>query len=155
MAGALAATAKGSEADRRFVGAWSLAAYEQHRAAGAVSYPMGKDPLGRIAYDAAGRMSAQLMRSDRPKFAAGARQQGTPEEIRAAYTGYVGYYGTFAVDEQKKTVTHHVEGCSFPNWIGTDLVRHFEFAGDHLILRVGSLAAGDSSELRLTWLKLR
>jgi len=150
MAGALAMSAKNKDP---FLGAWTLATYEQHKADGAVAYPMGKDVVGRITYDAGGRMSAQIMRRDRPKFTSGSRQQGTPEEVRAAYYGYVGYYGPFDVDEQKKIVLHHVECCSFPNWVGTDLVRHYEFQGDRLILRVGSLAAGDASELRLTWVK--
>jgi hypothetical protein len=154
LAGALAAPMKGQNL-KRFHGSWTLTGYEQRKADGAVTYPMGKDPVGRIAYDATGHMSAQLMRRDRPKFTSGSRQQGTPEEIRAAYYGYVGYYGLYDVDEAKKIVTHHVECCSFPNWVGTDLVRHFEFDGDRLILRVGSLAAGDASELRLTWLKTR
>ena len=151
LAGALAAPARGQNVKERFLGAWTLVSYEQHKNDGTVSHPMGKDAAGRIVYDAGGYMSAQLMRRDRPKFASGSRQRGTPEEVREAYYGYVGYYGPYDIDEPKKIVTHHVECCSFPNWVQTDLVRHFEFDGGRLILRVGLLAAGDASELRLTW----
>jgi len=160
LAGGLAATLRGQklkpkpDPNQRFRGVWTLAAYEQRKADGAVTYPMGANAIGRITYDEAGRMSAQLMRRDRPLFASRNRQQGTPEEIRAAYYGYVGYFGSYTVNEQDQTVAHHVECCSFPNWVGTDLVRHFEFDGDRLILRVGSLAAGDASELRLVWVRL-
>src|ERR1051326_1342034 len=70
----------------RFWGAWILASYEHLKTDGAVSYPMGTDPVGRLTYDGLGRMSAQLMRRDRPRFAGGTRQNGTAEEIRAAFT---------------------------------------------------------------------
>ena len=33
--------------------------------------------------------------------------------------------GVIAIDPSRGTVTHHVEGASFPNWVDTDLVRLF------------------------------
>ena len=101
----------------RFWGAWILATYEQHKADGGVSYPMGPDAVGRITYDPAGRMSAQLMRRNRPRFASQFRQEGTAEEIRAAFLGYLGYYGPYTLNENDKTIIHHVECASFPNWV--------------------------------------
>jgi hypothetical protein len=31
--------------------------------------------------------------------------------------------------QPRRVVVHHVEGCSFPNWIGTRQERHFHFDG--------------------------
>ena len=128
----------------RFRGAWTLLTYEQLKTGAAPSSPMGKDALGRLCYDADGRMSAQLSRRDRPRFASRTRAQGTAEEIRAAFEGFLAYYGPYRIDEKAGTVTHHVECCSYPNWVGTDQVRRYEFDGGHLIL----YAPGD---YKLVW----
>lgn len=142
LAGALAAPLSGQQ--ERFRGTWTLVSYEQHKADGSASYPLGKDPVGRLFYDADGRMWVQLMRRDRPLFVSRTRQQGTADEIRAAFEGFLAYYGPYKINEKENTVIHHVECCSFPNWVGTDQVRRFEFAGGRLIL----YAPGD---YKLVW----
>ena len=80
-------------------------------------------------------------RSDRSRFANSDPRKGTDAEIRDAFTGYSAYYGSYAVDEKAGTVTHHVEGAWFPNWIGTKQVRRYEFSGNRLTLRA-DLPAG-------------
>ncbi len=68
----------------------------------------------------------------RPKYAG---RQPTPDEAKAAITGYIAYFGTFTVDEKARTVTHHRTGNINPGGLG-DFVRRYEFApGDRLILR--------------------
>jgi hypothetical protein len=127
-----------------FIGAWTLVSYERRTAAGGLEYPMGAHPVGRIAYDPLGRMSAQLMRADRPRFE---NSPGSAEEKIAAFDGYVAYYGTYTVNPANHTVVHHVEASLNPNWVGTDLTRSYEFSGSQLILR--------TSELRLVWERAR
>jgi len=128
---------------QHFVGQWTLISYEQRSPTGEVTQPFGKDPIGRISYDPHGHMSAQLMRRDRLKFADSDPRKGTDAEIRNAFTEYAGYYGSYTVDEKAGTVTHHVEGAWFPNWIGSNQVRRFEFSGNQLTLRA-DLPAGPS-----------
>ena len=130
-----------SQTAQRFVGHWRLISYEQRSTSGEVTEPLGKDPIGRISYDTDGHMSAQLMRRDRSRFANSDPRKGTDAEIRDAFTGYSAYYGSYSVDEKSGTVTHHVEGAWFPNWIGTKQVRRYEFSGNRLILRA-DLPAG-------------
>ena len=84
-------------------------------------------------------MSAQLMRSDRPAFAICDFQGGTPEEIKTAIEGFLAYFGTYEIDEEKATVTHHVRGGSFPNWVGSDHIGFFEFSRNRLTLRTRSI----------------
>jgi hypothetical protein len=136
-----------------FVGAWKLISFERRTTAGGeVTYPMGQNPVGRLTYDALGRMSAQIMRPDRPKFQAGdAARTGTAEEKIAAFDGYTAYYGTYTVNESERVVTHHVEASLYPNWVGTDQRRPYEFVGDQLTLHVVNGAA----ESKLVWERVR
>ncbi|HEV2688580.1 MAG TPA: lipocalin-like domain-containing protein, partial [Bryobacteraceae bacterium] len=46
----------------RFIGVWKLVSCELKSANGDLTYPYGEQPIGRITYDKAGRMSATLMR---------------------------------------------------------------------------------------------
>jgi lipocalin-like protein len=144
LAAAMAPPLAAQSIGERFRGAWSLVSYEQRKAGAPPAYPMGKDALGRLSYDADGRMAAQLMRRERPRFASRSRYEGTLEELRAAFEGFLSYYGPYRIDETKRTVTHHVECCSYPNWVGTEQVRRFEFDGGRLIL----YAPGD---YKLVW----
>ena len=59
-----------------FIGVWNLISFERRTAAGEVTYPMGAKPVGRLTYDALGRMSAQIMRPDRPKFQSASSGRG-------------------------------------------------------------------------------
>jgi hypothetical protein len=99
-------------------------------------------------YQPEGKMVACLMRRQRTRFAAGNRHEATPTECIAAYREYVSYFGSFTVQESDGTVTHHVEGATFSNWIGTDLVRNFIFQGNTLTL---SLVAPNGSAHQLIW----
>ncbi len=97
-----------------------------------MTYPMGRNISGMLMYDANGHMSAQIMHLDRPTFASDDQLKGNPEEIKSAFEGFVAYFGTYEVNKEEGTVTHHVEGSSFPNWVGTDQRRFFEFYGNQL-----------------------
>lgn len=117
---------------------------------------MGKDVVGRLVYEANGRMSVILGRQDRPKFAvAPGAGGGTPDQIRAAFQGFVAYYGTYSVHAGQKQVTHSIEFSSLPNWAGTTQTRTFELQGDRLILRNQLIADGKAVEDRLVWKRLR
>jgi hypothetical protein len=125
---------EGKQTDPRFIGTWSLATSEFRTTTGTVTYPLGEKAVGLLIYDSGGRMAAQLMRLDRPKFASGDMRKGTPEEIKAAVDGYVAYFGRFEVNSENRTIVHHVEGSLFPNWLGQDQVRSFEFSSDAQVL---------------------
>ena len=140
---------------KQIVGVWKLVSYDwKDKASGEVRHPFGDHPVGRITYDAAGRMSAQLMRAERKTLggpstlgAVSAVAAASDQDLREMVSGYVGYFGTFDIDEAARTVIHHVEGALIPSWVGTDLRRVYEFAGDRLIL-TGAL---DQAVVRLVW----
>jgi hypothetical protein len=140
---------------QKFIGTWKLVSSEFRTSDGQVSYPLGQGAVGILMYDSGGRMAAQLMRSDRPPFASGDMRRGTPEEIRAAADGYVAYFGRYDVDDNKATVVHHVEGSLFPNWVGQDQVRFFEFSAGRLTLKtLPFLSGGQEITGILVWERL-
>ena len=106
-------------------------------------------------------MAVQLLDPDRPRFASQDRARGTDAEVRAAFDGSFSYYGRYVIDSLRRTVTHRVDGSSFPNWMGTDLVRSFsvervEAGGDRLILATPLQAVGGQRvATTLVWQRLR
>jgi len=151
----LAASLASGQAPGKFVGVWKLISFEQRTTAGEVSHPMGQKPVGRLTYDASGHMSAQLMLPDRPKFEAPSKVRGSAEQKIAAFDGYTAYYGTYTVDEAHRTVIHHVEASLYPNWVGTEQRRLFEFSDGKLILRAVNGAGGPGTESRLVWERVK
>ena len=129
----------------QFIGTWTLVTSEFRRSDGMVIYPYGQDALGVLTYDAAGNMTAQVMRADRPVFVSGDLYNGTSEEIKAAFEGAIAYFGRYDVNEAAGTVTHHVSGCTFPNWIGGDQTRYFAFSEQRLTLSTPPILTGGST----------
>ncbi len=125
------------------IGTWKFESMKVQTSKGEVIYPYGEDLFGMLIYTASGHMSVLLMNPDRPKFASGDILGGTPEEIKAAYEGFDAYCGTYDVDEEKGTITHHVAGSKFPNWVGTEQVRSFELSDNRLLLTATLLVKGE------------
>jgi hypothetical protein len=117
------------QSDRqRLIGSW------RHIGATANGKPrpgQGAHPKGIIIYDAHGYMACHVA-PDREVSKVGDRPTG--EEAIAALDGHIAYFGTYSVDEQARTVTHHRQASVQPGDQG-DVVRGYEFAGDRLILR--------------------
>jgi hypothetical protein len=133
-----------------FVGIWRLVSYELRRADGQVTYPLGKDAVGYITYSENGYMSVAAMSANRPNFPSQVAQRGTATEKANAFDTYLSYSGKYEVRETK--VIHHVEISLYPNWVGVDLERDFEFDGDRLSLSAPiSSRSGVQHTARLVW----
>jgi Lipocalin-like domain len=72
--------------------------------------------------------------ADRRPFKSEDPSRASPEELKDAFDGYFAYFGRYTVDERAGTVTHHLEGGSYPNFVGTDQRRLFMLQGDRLVL---------------------
>jgi hypothetical protein len=131
--------------NEQFIGTWTLKSFEFQRLDGVKANVMGENATGMLMYDANGHMSGQMMRADRPPFAAADQHKGTPEEVRAAFEGYIAYFGDYEVDEAEKTVTHITRGALFPNLVGQDQKRFYEFSDNCLILRTPPVVVGDTT----------
>ena len=119
-----------SDTAKRLIGTWRLVSITRN---GKTDPNRGPHPTGLIYYDSIGHMAVQIMPDRvRPKYAG---SEPTPDEAKAAITGYTAYFGTYTIDESARTVTHHRMGNINPG-SPIDVVRRYEFAsGDRLILR--------------------
>ena len=134
---------------KRLVGNWRLVSFVNVDEKG-VERP-GPYDAGRIMYDAAGNMAAQLMRSGRATLST----PSTEPERAAAYSGFVAYYGRYDINPAAASVTHHVEGSTNPNWVSTDLVRYYAFANGDSRLMLSIKNADGRVTGTLTWERIR
>lgn len=145
----LSTQATAAEVQKRLSGNWRLVKFENFDEKG-VARDAGYDG-GRIMYDAAGNMAAQLMRMGRKPLS----QPSTEAERAAAYSSYVAYYGKVTIDPAESKVTHHVEGSANPNWVKTDLVRYYAFSEDGNRLMLSIKNAQGRVTGTLTWERMR
>ena len=85
---------------------------------GKKSFPFGETPKGILIFTPDGRFAQIHVAGDVPKFASGNRLTGTPEEYAAINKRSLSVFGTYTVDEEKKTVTYKIVSSTFPNWEG-------------------------------------
>ena len=121
---------------KQFIGTWQLLSCELRDDDGQVTYPLSKDAVGYIIYTETGYMSVNIMTTSSPiKFANKNNNfigDGTTEEKIAAAGTYFSYCGQYEIQDNK--VIHHVKASLFPNEVGTDLERLFEFGDNKLLL---------------------
>ncbi|CDN57902.1 Hypothetical protein RG1141_PA10700 (plasmid) [Neorhizobium galegae bv. officinalis bv. officinalis str. HAMBI 1141] len=94
-------------------------------------------------------MAAQLARHGRRTFPSGDWRAASTEDGARAFKEYFGYFGTFSIDTERRTVTHHIEGAWFPNLEGGDQKRHYRFESDLLVLDADT----DWGRVRIVWRK--
>ena len=133
----LPATPEAGEAPS-IAGSWRLVSWERRTTGGETTHPFGLSPGGQLIYTTDGRVSVHLLDPDRPPFASGAFLEGTDEEVRAAFQGYFGYFGSYTLEGDPRagtgTVTHRVEESAFPNYAGIDRVWRAAVRGRRLAL---------------------
>ena len=138
--------------DLPVIGIWKLISFQAEAGDGAVIYPFGRDVAGLLIIDAKGYFSAQVMDTKRPSFKSDDPRGGTPDEVRMAFENYIGYYGTFDLDETKAAVIFHVRGAWLPNWIGTDQIRYYSLGENRLSISTAPvLFDGKKAVGKLIW----
>ena len=140
----------------RFVGTWQLLESYSERPSGRAPFPLGARVIGRINYDTAGNMAAQLMGEERRPFSSRDPREVRDDEYREAFQSYTAYFGTYEVNPAEHTVVHHVLGATVPNWPGNDQLRYYELKDDLLILRTPPMRGndGEKSVHTLVWQKV-
>ena len=109
-------------ARENLIGAWRLVSMEEPGADGKLNRVT--DRKGMLVYTRDGHMSVQLML---PKSESGVSND-------YVQNGYEVSFGSFEVNEEVHTVTHHVEGSVTRGLVGKDLPRVFQFSDGHLVI---------------------
>ena len=103
------------------IGTWTLNRITARlRTAGRFSRS-ARDPRGIAIFYSNDRFAIVASRHDLPKFASNNRMHGTAEENEAIVHGSIAFFGTFSVTDG--VIIQHVEGGTWPAWIGTDQKR--------------------------------
>jgi hypothetical protein len=114
-------------------GTWDLVSFVRLVDGEVIGDVLGPGPVGRISYQPDGRVTAMLMRRERPWPADGDFLQAGDAERGVAALGFVGYGGWFSLDGA--VVTHRLDISLYPEHPGTDLVRVARWEGGLLVLR--------------------
>jgi hypothetical protein len=109
----------------------------------------GGNPAGYIAYMPDGMMITVIADADQPMLS-GDRLAAPVEERAAAFSAASAYAGRWRFDGH--TVIHTVEVATYPNWVGTEVVRYVEFADDKVVYRTEPQPIdGVARVVRLIW----
>jgi hypothetical protein len=139
---------------KALAGSWSLVSNTIENNDGSKFDQFGPNPKGLLMLDEAGHWSVVMTCASLPRFASKDRGKGTPEENYAVVSGSLAYFGAYSIDEANRTMTVRIEGCTFPNWIGTEQKRLFTLNGEELILTNPAPSVGGGSA-RVVWKRAR
>jgi hypothetical protein len=118
------------------IGTWRLVEFADLDNDGKWQYRFGEHPRGYFVYDATGHVHIQIMKVPPlvpfPEANIVDGKLPSAEHALAAYSAYVAYFGTYAVDAKRHVVTHHVEGSLAPEFTDTDQSRPFKLEDDRL-----------------------
>jgi hypothetical protein len=107
----------------QLVGSWDFVVAEVTAPDGTKSLPFGATPKGVLIFTSDGRFAQIHIASEAPKIASNNRMTGTADEYAAIMRGSVAVFGSYIVDEDKKTVTYKIMSATFPNWDGESQTR--------------------------------
>jgi Lipocalin-like domain len=134
------------------VGTWRLRSWKNVASDGSAMDPLGDSPVGYIFYNDDGYMSVEIMAADRPPYREPDAFGGTLEERSHAISTYLSYSGPFEVLTDRDVVIHHIEVCSYPNWVGNAQVRFARLDGDRLTLSTKPMTfQGVERSAELVW----
>jgi hypothetical protein len=113
------------------VGTWKVLSYIREAIpSGAKSDVMGAHPSGYINYGPDGRMMVIIV-GDRKKPVG---PVATAEEAKELLSSLISYAGTYTVDSEAKTVTHHIDVSWDESRTGESFERTYKLDGDRLTL---------------------
>src|SRR5215212_10970687 len=148
-AGAACAQPANSFKDQ-IVGTWNFVVAQVTAPDGKKSFPFGETPKGILIFTPDGRFAQIHVAADVPKFASGNRLTGTAEEYAAINRRSLSVFGTYTIDEDKKTVTYKIVSSTFPNWEGEAQTRTIDkLTADEFVNTNPNVAGGRGSASNL------
>jgi hypothetical protein len=130
----------------QIVGTWNFLVAEVNAPDGKKSFPFGEKPKGILIFTPDGHFAQIHVAGDLPKIASNNRMTGTPEEYADIMRRSISVFGTYTVDEAKKTVTYNIVSASFPNWEGEAQTRNIDkLTADEFVNTNPNVAGGRGS----------
>ena len=108
---------------------------------------------GFLMFDSNDHFLIVITRSDRPKFASNSGQAGTRKNLSTLQLS-IASFGTYSINDPDHTIKVHIEGSTFPKWIGTDQKRWLAVDGDNLKLANSSPSGGRGTS-ELVWKRVK
>lgn len=143
---ALTTTAAAQDLQNQLIGTWDFVVAQVKAPDGKISFPFGQSPKGMLVFTPDGRFMQIHVASDVPKIKSNNRLTGTPEEYAEIMRRSISVFGTYTIDDAKKTVTYHVVSSSFPNWQGESQTRTIDkLTADEFINTNPNVAGGRGS----------
>ena len=126
----------------QLVGTWTFIVAEVTAPDGKKSFPFGETPKGILIFTPDGSFAQIHVAGEVPKIASNNRLTGTAEEYQAIMRGSLAVFGTYNVDESKKTVTYRIVSSTFPNWAGEAQTRTIDKLTDDEFVNTNPNVAG-------------
>src|SRR5882672_10542083 len=143
---ALMNIAGAQDLQNQLIGTWDFVVAQVRGPDGKISFPFGESPKGMLVFTPDGRFMQVHVASDVPKFASNNRLTGTPEEYAAIMRRSLSLFGTYTVDDAKKTVTFHIVSGTYPNNAGEAQTRSIDkLTADEFINTNPNVAGGRGS----------
>src|SRR6516225_10057071 len=124
------ATAQQGTLRQQLIGPWNLISCTNKQE------PVCSSPTGSVALTMSGKYIVVLTRKGRPIVDSIGGPDGPagvpPEDYKAIAVGVIASFGTWSVDEARKTITLQVEGDLFPNFEGSDIKATVSINGDEM-----------------------
>lgn len=125
------AAAESHGAHPTVVGVWCLVELHDWSSDGEDVSTLGVNAPGMFVYTPDGRLSLHIMTEHERDLVSG---DTSDADLGRIYRPYIGYFGTYEVDYERMTITHHIEGAKLPNRLGRAAVRTFYFKDSDLVL---------------------
>ncbi|MDY4366822.1 lipocalin-like domain-containing protein [Pectobacterium brasiliense] len=109
-------------------GLWFLESFIDVLGDGSVVHMMGEGATGYIQYTDDNWMTVQIMGSDRVPYDSGIMTGGSEQQLMQAAATYFAYAGRYETHDATQTVTHYLDYCLIPNWIGSSQLRYAQFS---------------------------
>jgi hypothetical protein len=139
------------------LGTWVLVSRQDRTAGGQLRAEtnLGDAPVGLLIYDATGHVAAQLMNRARTVTPGSmVTVMGGKANNSGSIAGYDAYFGTYSVNTESRTVTHHLDGALVPTDVGKSVTRKYEISTDTLKLSLETTAADGTAVTRtLVWVR--
>src|SRR5258708_3437737 len=107
----------------QLVGTWNFVIAGVVPADGNKPLPFGDRPKGMVIFPADGHFPQVPVAGGLPKIASNNRLAGSDADNKAIVQGTLALFGTYTVDEQKKTLTFNIQASTYPNAEGTSQTR--------------------------------